>query len=63
MDLETVDAADFGRSLSGLGVNLLCRDVRAMATGSKFAASRHGSTSVVASFHSFRITPIVGGMP
>lgn len=31
MDLETVDAADFGRSLSGLGVNLLCRDVRAMA--------------------------------
>ena len=31
MDLETVDAAEFGRSLSGLGVNLLCRDVRAMA--------------------------------
>jgi len=31
MDLETVDAASFGRSLSGLGVNLLCRDVRGMA--------------------------------
>lgn len=31
MDLETVTAADFGRSLRGLGVNLLCRDVRAVA--------------------------------
>lgn len=31
MDLETVDAADLGRSLQGLGVNLLCRDVPAMA--------------------------------
>lgn len=31
MDLETVPADVFGRSLRGLGVNLLCRDVRAMA--------------------------------
>lgn len=31
MDLETVGAADFGRSLRGIGVNLLCRDVRGMA--------------------------------
>ena len=31
MDLETVPADAFGRSLRGLGVNLLCHDVRAMA--------------------------------
>ena len=31
MDLETVPADVFGRSLTGLGVNLLCRDVRATA--------------------------------
>lgn len=31
MDLETVSAAEFGRSLSGLGVNLLSPDVRALA--------------------------------
>ncbi len=29
MDYETVSAADFGRALSGLGLNLLVRDVRA----------------------------------
>ncbi|KPQ06908.1 MAG: lactoylglutathione lyase-related protein [Rhodobacteraceae bacterium HLUCCA12] len=31
MDLETVAPEDLGRSLAGIGVNLLCRDVRAMA--------------------------------
>ena len=31
MDFETVSAADFGRSLMGLGVNLLSPDVRALA--------------------------------
>lgn len=31
MDFETVDAADFGRSLTGLGLNLLARDVEALA--------------------------------
>ena len=31
IDLETVSPADFGRGLKGLGLNLLCRDVRAMA--------------------------------
>lgn len=31
MDYETVSPRDFGRSLTGIGVNLLCRDVRAMA--------------------------------
>ena len=29
MDLETVSAEDFGRSLRGIGLNLLVRDVRA----------------------------------
>lgn len=31
MDLETIDAAAFGRSLRGVGVNLLTRDVGALA--------------------------------
>jgi len=31
MDLETVDAATFGRGLRGVGVNLLVQDVRGMA--------------------------------
>ena len=31
MDYETVSADDFGRSLTGIGVNLLTRDVRALA--------------------------------
>jgi predicted enzyme related to lactoylglutathione lyase len=32
MDYETIDAADFGRSLRGIGLNLLVRDVRAHVT-------------------------------
>lgn len=31
MDYETVEAEDFGRALTGLGLNLLVRDVRALA--------------------------------
>jgi len=31
MDFETVDAGDFGRSLAGIGLNLLVRDVLAEA--------------------------------
>ena len=31
MELETIEPAAFGRSLRGLGVNLLCRDVAGMA--------------------------------
>lgn len=31
MDYETVGAADFGRALKGLGVNILVRDVPALA--------------------------------
>ena len=29
MDFETVDPADFGTSLTGIGINLLVRDVQA----------------------------------
>jgi hypothetical protein len=31
MDYENITAEDFGRALSGVGVNLLTRDVRALA--------------------------------
>lgn len=31
MDLETVSAADFGRSLTGIGLNLLSSDVEGLA--------------------------------
>ena len=31
MDLETISADAFGRSLTGVGINLLTRDVRALA--------------------------------
>lgn len=43
MDLETVSAEAFGRSLSGLGVNLLTRDVRGLAgfLGEVFGLSVH----------------------
>lgn len=32
MNFETVEAKDFGASLQGLGINLLCRDVRKTAS-------------------------------
>ena len=43
MDYETVSAGDFGRSLSGLGLNLLVRDVAAEAgfLSSVFEMSAH----------------------
>lgn len=31
MDYETIDPADFGRALTGLGLNILVRDVRSEA--------------------------------
>jgi len=59
MELETVSPADFGRSLQGLGLNLLCRDVRVMAAfmervfgltihrlGDDFALARHGAVLI-----------------
>lgn len=42
MDLETVDAAEFGRSLRGLGLNILVRDVRAEV---RFLADVFGMTA------------------
>ena len=59
MDLETVGAAEFGRSLAGLGVNLLTRDVRGLAgflegcfgltihrLSDDFALARHGEVLI-----------------
>ncbi|WP_209426273.1 VOC family protein [Pararhodobacter sp. SW119] len=59
MDLETVSPADFGRSLRGLGLNLLCRNLRKMAAfleavfgltihrlSDDFALVRHGETLI-----------------
>jgi hypothetical protein len=59
MDLESVAPAEFGRSLDGLGLNLLCRDVRAMAhfldltfnltihrLTDDFALARHGAVLI-----------------
>lgn len=77
MDLETVSAPDFGRSLTGLGMNLLCRDVPAMAAflegclglsvhrlSADFALARHGA--VLVQLHSdgtFARHPLHGLLP
>lgn len=77
MDLETVDAATFGRSLTGLGVNLLTRDVRGLAgflsgvfglsahrLSEDFALIRHGE--VLIQLHSdgtFGAHPLLGLLP
>ena len=42
MDFETVSAEDFGRSLNGLGINILVRDVPRLAT---FLADVFGMTA------------------
>lgn len=76
-DLETIAAADFGRSLRGVGVNLLCRDLRAMADflsgcfglsihrlSDDFALVRHGE--VLMQLHSdgtFGRHPLIGLLP
>ncbi len=59
MDLETISAEDFGRALIGVGVNLLTRDVRALAAfltdtfgltvhrlSDDFAIIRHGEALI-----------------
>lgn len=59
MDLETVSAAEFGRALTGVGVNLLSRDVRGLVAffehvfalsahrvSDDFAIIRHGSALI-----------------
>ena len=77
MDLETVEAADLGRSLRGIALNLLCRDVRAMAAflrdvfrveihrlSADFAIIRHGD--MLLQLHSdatFRAHPLLGLLP
>ncbi len=77
MDLETVTADAFGRSLRGLGVNLLCHDVRAMAgflegvlglsihrLSADFALARHGD--VLIQLHAdgtFGRHPLLGLVP
>ena len=77
MDLETVSADAFGRSLSGVGVNLLCRDVTVMADflpdtfglsihrfSADFALARHDG--VLMQLHSdgtFRAHPLLGLLP
>ncbi len=39
MDLETVSGEEFGRSLTGIGLNLLTRDVRGLAGRSLSSAA------------------------
>ena len=77
MDLETVDAATFGRSLRGLGVNLLCRDVGAMADflsgcfglsihrrSADFAMARHGDVLIqLHAVHTYVRHPLYGMLP
>ncbi|MEX3017405.1 VOC family protein [Gymnodinialimonas hymeniacidonis] len=59
MDLETISAEDFGRTLTGVGLNLLTRDVRALAAfltvtfgltahrlSDDFAIIRHGDALI-----------------
>ena len=58
-DFETISAADFGRGLTGIGLNLLCADVRGMAAmletvfglavhrmSADFAIIRHGEALI-----------------
>lgn len=77
MDLETVSADDFGRSLTGLGVNLLCRDVAATAAflrdcfgmsihraSADFALARYGATLIqLHSDATFSTHPLYGLLP
>ncbi len=59
MDLETISAEDFGRALTGVGLNLLTRDVHALAAfltdtfgltahrlSDDFAIIRHGDALI-----------------
>ncbi|WP_327787125.1 VOC family protein [Rhabdonatronobacter sediminivivens] len=77
MNLDTVTPAAFGRSLRGVGVNLLCRDVRAVARfaaqvlglgvhrlGDDFALLAHEGTLIqLHSDRSFRAHPLMGLVP
>lgn len=77
MDFETVSAGDFGRSLRGVGLNLLTRDVRGLAAfletvfelsvhrlSDDFAIVRHGEA--VMQLHSdstYGAHPLLGLVP
>lgn len=77
MDLETVTAEDFGRSLSGFGINLLTPDLRALAgfmtevfdltahrVSEDFAIIRHGA--MMMQLHSdatYGAHPVLGLVP
>lgn len=77
MDLETVPAEDFGRALTGIGVNLLSPDVRALAAflndvfglpayqlTDDFAIIRHGQ--MLMQLHSdgtYHSHPLLGVVP
>ena len=77
MDLDTVSAEVFGRSLRGLGINLLCRDVPGTAgflrdvfglavhrMGPDFALIAHdGALFQLHSDRSFRAHPALGLVP
>jgi len=77
MDLETVSPEEFGRSLTGIGVNLLTQDVRALAAflsdvfgltvhrlSDDFAIVRHDA--MMMQLHSdgtYRSHPLLGFVP
>ncbi|MCC5992803.1 MAG: glyoxalase [Rhodobacteraceae bacterium] len=77
MDYETIPADEFGRALHGIGVNLVCRDVVAMAAflrdvlglavhrlGADFAIVTHGQ--MVMQLHSdatYGAHPLLGLLP
>lgn len=77
MDLETVPAGTFGRSLTGFGVNLLCRDVHATATflrdalgltlhrvSDDFALAAHGAELIqLHADATFHSHPLTGLLP
>lgn len=77
MDLETVNAAELGRSLTGVGLNLLSRDVRGLADflsgvfglsahrlSQDFAIIRHGDMMIqLHSDAAFARNPLPGLIP
>lgn len=77
MDFETVEAEDFGRSLAGMGLNLLVRDVRAEAAflGQAFGMTAHrvsrdfaimaygGTVFQLHADHTFGAHPLLGLLP
>lgn len=77
MDFETVEAGDFGRSLAGMGLNLLVRDVTAEAAflnqafgmtahraSRDFAIMAYGGTLFqLHADHTFGAHPLLGLLP